>query len=73
MTPTVKSVLAEAMTLTESERLEIAMELLDCLPPEVIPLSLDDLDLHAKLEARSRDRDGAITWLELQAELGREP
>jgi hypothetical protein len=73
MTPTRESVLAAAMTLPESERLEIAVELLGCLPPEIIGLSLDDPDLHAKLEARSRDRDGSVTWEELQAELGREP
>jgi hypothetical protein len=73
MSEAAQSILAAAMALPERERLEIAVQLLDCLPAETIGLSLDDPDLLAKLEQRSGTQDGEVTWEELQRSVSESP
>ena len=56
------------LKLSEEERAEFAMRILESLPPEM-DISLDDDDLEEKLNARKIDDEGSMSWAEIQAKL----
>ena len=56
-----------AMQLPEAERLLLASQIMDTLPPEDVTCSIDDPDLLAELDRRFADPQGAVSWSELEA------
>lgn len=68
MSQTTLTLLEAVLKLSDKERTEIAMRVLESLPPEM-DLALDDDDLEEKLNARKIDDEGSISWAELKAKL----
>jgi hypothetical protein len=60
------SIFEAALSLPESERLDLAYLLLDTLPPEPGLLSLDDPNLIEELDRRAAENSGSISWSELK-------
>jgi hypothetical protein len=60
------AILEAAMNLPEGERLDLAVRLLDTVPPGI--MSIDDPGLIAELDRRSADDSGAIPWSDLKNE-----
>ncbi|MGC1275132.1 MAG: addiction module protein [Planctomycetaceae bacterium] len=64
-----EEVLNAALVLPESDRLAIAVRLMESLPDNQPGLPDDD-DLYAELERRSADFDeGSMDWVDLRSEL----
>jgi hypothetical protein len=61
-------ILNAAPGLSESDRLTIAIRLMETLPENQPGLAEDD-DLTAELERRSGDLEGSIDWIDLRNEL----
>ena len=61
-------ILNAALGLSESDRLAIAVRLIETLPDEQPGLSDDD-ELAAELERRSGDLEGSMDWVDLRKEL----
>lgn len=70
MPTTVNEVLEIALGLSETDRLAIAVRLMETLPDESCALPDDD-DLAAELERRSGDLEGSVEWADLRDELRR--
>lgn len=58
------SILQAALSLPESERLDLAAQLLDTVPPGA--LSMDDPDFIAELDRRFNDGSPTIPWSEIR-------
>ena len=67
MQPAAEVILEAALKLPESERLTIVSRLLETMPAEDSSASLDDPSLIEELDRRFADREGSVTWPELQA------
>ena len=61
-------ILKAALGLPESDRLAIAVRLMDTLSDDQAGLADDD-ELAAELERRSGDLEGSIDWIDLRTEL----
>lgn len=70
MSITRDEVLDAALGLSESDRLAIAVRLMETLPDDQPGLVEDD-DFAAELDRRSGDFEGAVDWSELRDELRR--
>ena len=68
MSQTTLTLLEAVLKLSEQERTELAMRVLESLPPEM-DIALDDEDLEEKLNQRKIDDAGSVSWAELRAEL----
>jgi hypothetical protein len=68
MQPTSEVIFEAAMKLPEDERLTIVSRLLETMPDEDSSASLDDPSLIEELDRRFADREGSVTWPELQAD-----
>ncbi len=68
MQTTPNSIFEAAIKLPEDQRLDLAMRLMDTLPPELDLLSLDDPNLVEELDRRAADDAGAIPWTQLRDE-----
>jgi len=55
-----------ALQLPEGERLDLAVRLMDTVPPGM--LSEDDVDFLAELDRRAADDSDSIPWSELKNE-----
>jgi hypothetical protein len=58
------SILQAALSLPESDRLDLAIQLLDTVPPGA--LSADDPNLIAELDRRFNDGSPTIPWSEIR-------
>ncbi|MDZ7618643.1 MAG: hypothetical protein U1E05_16695 [Patescibacteria group bacterium] len=63
-----QAVFDAAMRLPEGDRLTLASQLLESLPPEDTTMALDDSELAAELDRRFSTSDAGIPWAELKAE-----
>ncbi len=63
-----QAVLEAALQLSQEDRWALVSRLLESLPAEAPPLSIDAPDLIAELDRRFADPEGAVSWSELQAE-----
>ncbi len=68
MLVTREEVLNAALGLPESDRLAIAVRLMETLPDNQPGLTDDD-SLFAELERRSGDPEGSVDWADLRNEL----
>jgi putative addiction module component (TIGR02574 family) len=68
MSPESRSLLESALKLSEDERFDLAHQLLESLPDDGAPLSLDDPNLVTELDRRWQARERAVSWDELQAQ-----
>lgn len=62
------SIFQAALSLSESERFELATRLMATVPEDSITLSLDDENLEAELDRRSADQSEGIPWSTLRDE-----
>ncbi|MBX9791998.1 MAG: hypothetical protein K2Y37_23995 [Pirellulales bacterium] len=69
MSTDANAVFTAALSLNESERLDLAARLLDSVGEDRAGLSLEDPGLLAELQRRSADATGAIPWSQLRSEL----
>ena len=67
MSQTTLTLLEAVLKLPELERTELAMRVLESLPPDD-GLAMDDEDLIEQLDERRKDTSGSISWTELRAE-----
>jgi hypothetical protein len=58
------AILQAALTLSENERLDIAAQLLDSVPPGIT--SADDPEFIAELDRRFNDGSPTIPWSEIR-------
>ena len=65
---TTQAIVAAALQLSESERVEIVTQLLETLPEGADCISLDDQGFIEEMERRFVDPAGAISWSELRSE-----
>lgn len=68
MQATSETIIEAALKLPENERLTLVSRLLETMPADDSSLSLDDAALIEELDRRFADREGSVTWSELQAE-----
>lgn len=68
MPSTREEILDAALGLPESDRLAIAVRLMETLPDDQPGLA-GDSDLAAELERRSGDLEGSVDWVDLRNEL----
>ncbi|MCD4726361.1 MAG: hypothetical protein K8R46_01775 [Pirellulales bacterium] len=68
MQATSEAIIEAALKLPENERLTLVSRLLETMPDEDPSMSLDDAALIEELDRRFADREGSVTWSELQAE-----
>lgn len=69
MSSDAEAVFTAALSLNDSDRLELAARLLDSVVDDRAGLSLDDPELLAELRRRSADTTDAIPWSQLRSEL----
>lgn len=67
MSDSTQIMLDAILQLSEQERTEIAMRVLESLPLDD-GLAMDDEDLIEQLDERRKDISGSIPWTELRAE-----
>ena len=68
MQATSEAIIEAALKLPENERLTLVSRLLETMPDEDSSIALDDASLIEELDRRFADREGSVTWSELQAE-----
>ena len=68
MQATSEAIIEAALKLPENERLTLVSRILETMPADDSSLSLDDASLIEELDRRFADREGSVTWSELQAE-----
>ena len=68
MHASIQSILDTALQLPESDRLEIAQELLDSLPDQDEGIAIDDPGFLQEMERRAQDSAAGISWKEIYAE-----
>ena len=61
-------VFAAALQLPVPDRLALVLRLLETMPAEGLPLSLDDEGLRQELDRRFADDQGAVQWERLRDE-----
>jgi hypothetical protein len=66
---TPQAIQSAALQLTDDQRLQLAMDLLDSLPDDDAMLSFDDPNLIEKLEQRGVDEEGAMSCEQLRSEI----
>jgi hypothetical protein len=69
MSPGAERLFDAAMQLPFDERMALVGRLLDTTPDQAIGLTVDDdANLLQELERRYADREGEVTWAELESE-----
>lgn len=68
MQMTGEAILEAALSLPEGERLALVSRLLETMPAELLPLSLDDPGLVEELDRRFTDSSGELPWSQLRDE-----
>lgn len=68
MSTSIDSLLAQASQLSEIERLNLAMRLLETTSQPQLSISLDDPNLVEEFDRRYAERDQGIAWSDLKAQ-----